>query len=85
MITYFSKHRQTALLLLVHMGSRLKAETEVALAGVLRLCNDDNISVTQEDFDALERHDEAALASLDVNEEDAVEVGVLVQRWFCWR
>lgn len=70
----------------MHMASRLKGATEVALAGVLRLSHGDNISsVTQEDFDALERHDEAVLASLDVNEQDAVKVGVLVQRCFCWR
>lgn len=57
------------------MGSRLNAETETALAAVLRLCN--NGTVAQEDFDALERHDEAALALLDVCEDEAVKVGIL--------
>lgn len=63
------------------MGSRLKDETEMALGRVLQLvCNSDVVSVTQQDFDALERHDEAALALLDINEDEAAKVCRLV--WF---
>lgn len=42
---------------------------EENLAGVLSLCN-----VTQEDVDAVQRHDDAAIALLEVNERDAKEV-----------
>lgn len=47
----------------------LADETEAALSGVLRLCN-----TTQEDLDAVQRHDEAAVALLDINDDDAVKV-----------
>lgn len=54
----------------VFMGS-LVDQTEAALARVLRLCSG---GVGQQDVDALQRHDEAALALLDINDDDAVEV-----------
>lgn len=57
--------------------SSLKDETEVSLAGVLRLCNG-NGGITREDFDAVERHDETTLALLEVNEEDTMKVMVVV-------
>lgn len=50
------------------MGS-LGDETAAALAGVVGLCR-----TTQEDVDALQRHDEAALALLDINDDDAMKV-----------
>lgn len=56
------------------MSVPLADQTEACLAGVLNLCT----SITQEDVDAVQRHDEAALALLDVNDDDAMEVsGVL--------
>lgn len=54
----------------VSMGS-LVDQTEAALAGVLSLCSG---SVGQQDVDALQRHDETALALLDINDDDSVEV-----------
>lgn len=50
------------------MGS-LGDETVTTLAGVVGLCR-----TTQEDADALQRHDEAALALLDINDDDAMKV-----------
>lgn len=50
------------------MGS-LGDETAAALAGIVGLCR-----TTQEDVDALQRHDEAALALLDINDDDAMKV-----------
>lgn len=47
--------------------SSLKGDTEIALGEVLRLIPN---GITREDFDAVERHDEAALTTLDVNEEN---------------
>lgn len=44
-------------------------ETAAALAGVVGLCR-----TTQEDVEALQRHDEAALALLDINDDDAMKV-----------
>lgn len=48
----------------------LRTETDAALAGVLSLC-----TVTHDDVDALQRHDDAALASLEINDVDAAKVG----------
>lgn len=47
----------------------LEEQTETALRAVLNLC-----TVTQDDVDALQRHDDAALASLDIIKEDAAQV-----------
>lgn len=52
------------------MGSLID-QTEVALARVLSLCSG---GVGQQDVDALQRHDETALALLDINDDDSVEV-----------
>lgn len=52
------------------MGS-LVDQTEAALARVLSLCNG---GVGQQDVDALQRHDEAALAMIDINDDDSVKV-----------
>ena len=52
----------------------LRAKTVATLAQVLRLCE-----VTQEDVDALQRHDDGALATLDVNDADAMKVSIV--RW----
>lgn len=52
------------------MGS-LVDQTEAALARVLSLCSG---GVGQQDVDALQRHDEAALLLLDINEDDSVQV-----------
>lgn len=52
------------------MGS-LVDQTEGALARVLSLCSG---GVGQQDVDALQRHDETALALLDINDDDSVEV-----------
>lgn len=55
--------------------ARLAEETEIAVGRVLRLlCN----GCTREDFDAVERHDEAALSLLDLNEENAIAVRMSV-------
>lgn len=51
------------------MGS-LMDQTEIALAAVLGLCG----GITQEDVGAVQRHDEAAIALFDVNEDDAAKV-----------
>lgn len=50
------------------MGS-LNDDTEAALAGVLALCR-----ATQEDVEAVQRHDEAAIALLDINDDEAIKV-----------
>lgn len=55
------------------MGSN-HDRTEAALAAVLSLCN---CSVGQEDMEAVQRHDEAAIALLDVNEDASLKVHVL--------
>lgn len=56
------------------MMDSLRTETEAALAGVLSLC-----TVTDDDVNALQRHDDAALASLDINDVDAAKVGSSVE------
>lgn len=53
------------------MGSLID-QTEVALGRVLGLCSGGGI--VQQDVEALQRHDEAALALLDVNDGDAMKV-----------
>lgn len=53
------------------MGSLID-QTEGALARVLSLCS--NGGVGQEDVDALQRHDEATLSLLEVNDDDAIKV-----------
>lgn len=53
------------------MGS-LVDQTEVALGRVLGLCSGG--AIVQQDVEALQCHDEAALALLDVNDGDAVKV-----------
>lgn len=52
------------------MSMSLADQTEVCLAGVLNLCS----TIAQDDVDAVQRHDEAALALLDINDDDALEV-----------
>ncbi|CAM9107694.1 unnamed protein product [Ectocarpus sp. 4 AP-2014] len=52
------------------MGSLID-QTEAALARVLSLCSSDPVG--EQDVDALQRHDEAALALLDMNDDDAMK------------
>lgn len=47
-----------------------RTEKDDALAGVLSLC-----TASQHDLDALQRYDDAALASLDINYITTAEVG----------
>lgn len=51
--------------------SSICEETEIVLGRVLQLLSN---GFAREDFDAVERHDEAALTILDVNEDDCIEV-----------
>lgn len=54
-------------------------QTEAALPRVLSLCSSgNNGGVGQEDVDALQRHDEATLSLLEVNDDDAIKVGAWV-------
>lgn len=62
------------------MGSLID-QTEAALARVLSLCSGgggNGGGVGQEDVEALQRHDEATLSLLEVNDGDALKVGVWV-------
>ncbi|CBJ30347.1 conserved unknown protein [Ectocarpus siliculosus] len=52
------------------MGSLID-QTEAALARVLSLCSSGPVG--EQDVDALQRHDEAALALLDINDDDAIK------------
>lgn len=59
------------------MGSLID-QTEAALARVLSLCGSGPVG--DQDVDALQRHDEAALALLDINDDDAMKVGRIGKR-----
>ncbi|CAM9604187.1 unnamed protein product, partial [Ectocarpus sp. 12 AP-2014] len=52
------------------MGSLID-QTQAALARVLSLCSSGLVG--EQDVDALQRHDEAALALLDINDDDAIK------------